>query len=145
MLIIGWGKKSKKVADIGLMKCKNCHNIVGFELRELSKKVSLYFVPVAKWAKEYYMVCPVCDAGYKIEKEDKNKLIEETIGLPDNSTSLAIWNHIAESFENFSVKNQDVKASFKKTKKKLLKMGFNEDEISYVLGCFVREVSEFKE
>ena len=94
MIIFGWGKKSKKIADIGLMRCKNCNNISGYELRELSRRASLYFISVAKWNKKYYLTCPICDAGYEIEESKKNMVLQETAMLPDNNTALNIWNDL---------------------------------------------------
>lgn len=135
-IFFGWGQNSKKIADLGLKECENCHNIVGFELREVSKTAKLYFVPIAKWEKKYFIVCPICEAGYEVNEFKKNKVIQETISLPDNETSINIWNELSElvtsDFQEFS-KKKDI---YDYVKKELSKKGYDEDDILYVYRFF---------
>lgn len=106
LLIFGNNQKFKKLADLGLRKCTNCHNMATFELKELSKKATLYFVPIVKYSGKAYMVCDVCNAAWEVKEENRKKIIETTTQLPDNTTQGIIWNKIDALFIAF-VKSND--------------------------------------
>lgn len=145
MIIFGWGKKSKKIADIGLMRCKNCNNISGYELRELSRRASLYFISVAKWNKKYYLTCPICDAGYEIEESKKNMVLQETAMLPDNNTALNIWNDLIKFInDNFSDDKNSKENILDFIENKLAEKGYKKDDIRYVIGVFYQEMIQNK-
>ena len=42
------------------------NNLSTWQVVKTSKKISLFFVPVAKWSHEYFMVCPVCSAALQM-------------------------------------------------------------------------------
>lgn len=142
MIIFGWGKKSKKIADVGLMRCKNCNNMTVFELRELSNKVSIYFIPVAKWKKQNYLVCPVCDAGFEIEENDKNDILNECIKLPDSKISLEIQDYIVDSFNKFDDKKDKLNNLMSSISEDLIKQGYKKDDISYVMVRFIDDITK---
>ena len=139
MIILGWGKRSKKIIDIGLLRCSNCNNIAGFELRELSNRVSLYFVSVAKWKKRIYMVCPVCDAGFELDEGQKNEIINESINLPDNEKSLTIWDYIVNAFNNFEGDYTKIDNFLKEIYNDLVNIGYKKDDIMYVIDFFIND------
>ena len=101
MIIIGWGKQSKKIADVGIMKCKNCNNYSAFEVRELASNIKLYFIPLVKWDKKTYLVCTTCDAGYELNEEGKKEILQETIKIPDNETSIEMFNKVDSLFVKY--------------------------------------------
>ncbi|MFW0862649.1 MAG: zinc-ribbon domain-containing protein [Candidatus Komeilibacteria bacterium] len=142
MLIFGWGKKSKKIADVGLMTCRNCMNVAGAEVRELSNKASLYFVPVAKWNKKYYLVCPVCDAGFELDEKSMNELLASVANLPSNEVSIKIYNDVIDFFNNC---NDDPANNLNKIMTDLEQVlkdkGYKEDDMRYVVGFFVDSIS----
>lgn len=76
-IIFGWGKKGKPIGYVGIDKCPNCKNYVHFSIYEYSNRVNLYFVPVAKFNKKSYLVCPVCEAGYELDGELKDYYFNE--------------------------------------------------------------------
>jgi hypothetical protein len=134
----GWGRYTKKIADIGLTECSNCNNIVGAELHQSNKGVKLYFVQVAKWDKHFFVVCPVCQAGYEVSAEEKDEILQKTLTLPKNQISIAIWNNLMERL-NESVKEKDENSEDffgDKMKQKiinqLVSQGYNQDDIEYV-------------
>ena len=108
MIIAGWGKKSKKIADAGLYKCQNCKNTATFEIRQLTNYASAYFIKLAKWKKQFYLVCSVCNAGHKLTEEDKNELLELSVGLPSNSEITEIWKDIDLLFADYIKDGKDI-------------------------------------
>ncbi len=139
MIFFGWGKKSKKITDVGLMRCQNCDNITGFELREMSNRVSLYFIPVAKWNKKCYLVCPVCDAGFEVEDSKKQMIIEETAMLPDNNTAISIWDELISIINDLAEEDNNPEDFLNIIERKLTSIGYKKDDIRYVVGVFYQE------
>ena len=141
MLIGGWGKKSKKIADAGLLKCKNCNNTAVFDVRELANTASLYFVPIAKWNKKNYLVCSICGAGYELSEEDSVKLMQEIASLPSNNTSIEIWNRIDILFSGFIKEKKNLDGWNDFAKNELIKTQ-KRDDVEYVLSCYNRDLLE---
>lgn len=94
MLIVGWGKRGKQVAYLGIEKCPNCRNWAHINMQELSSQVRLYFVPVAKFNKKHYAVCGVCDAAWEIDASDVPRLLRESVSIPSSEQAAVIWNRI---------------------------------------------------
>jgi hypothetical protein len=63
MILVGWGKGSKVLGEGFFHTCQNCGNTNRFHVVEQSRNVNLYFLPVAKFAYEYFYVCPICYCG----------------------------------------------------------------------------------
>jgi len=137
-LIIGWGDNSKKIADIGLMRCQNCSNIVGAELRELSKQINIFFLPVSKWNINNYIMCPICKVGIKINESEKKKILKETIALPANTTSIEIFNKIMVNIEQNDF--QKLKNKTDAIVEELLGLGYKSDDISYVFSFILSQL-----
>lgn len=74
---IGTIPSYKKIIDIYSEKCSFCNNIVVFKLMESAKKFTMYWIPVAKLGKKYYVVCPICEHGHEISKEKSEELIKQ--------------------------------------------------------------------
>jgi hypothetical protein len=66
MILFGWGKGTKVLGDGFFHTCRNCGNTSRFHVVEQSRKVTLYFIPVAKFAYEYFYVCPICSCGAQV-------------------------------------------------------------------------------
>lgn len=90
-IIAGWGKDAKVIAYLGLRKCPNCRNYDHWQLHEVQKKVTAFFVPVAKWGAKYYMVCNVCQASYEMDSAQKQQLLKESLEIPPVETVMACW------------------------------------------------------
>ena len=136
VLIWGWGNQFRKVADVGIMKCGNCNNYSTFEIRELAKNVKIYFVPVAKWGRKYYLVCNKCEGAYELEKERLDKILSEISSMPNNQTSIDIWNSI-DSLLAKMIDINDTENWGDKIIPKLKAKGYEEDDIKHVLSTFI--------
>ncbi len=93
-IVAGWGKDAKAIAYMGIMKCPNCRNYDHFHLYEVAKKVSAFFVPVAKWGRKYYMVCNVCEAALEVTESEKDEFLRESMELPGAEVVAAIWGEL---------------------------------------------------
>lgn len=101
LVVYGWGKKGKKIGYIGIDKCPNCKNYTHLYLYEYANNVNLYFVPIVKWNKKIYVVCPICDSGYELNEEMKKYFIELSLNTLDYKTTDFIWketNRIVEEY-----------------------------------------------
>jgi hypothetical protein len=63
MIVFGWGQGAKVLGEGFLHTCANCGNTGRFHVVEQAAHVSLYFVPVAKFARKYFYICPICSCG----------------------------------------------------------------------------------
>lgn len=142
LILFGWGKKSKKLADAGIMKCKNCNNYSAFEIRELAKNINLYFIPIAKWDKRTFLVCPICEAGYELTKEGREKILQEVIKIPDNKICIEIFNRIDSLSIDYFEKKKDPKKWDSYIKKELIKEGNKKDDIDYVLPVYAESLMD---
>lgn len=66
MIVLGWGSGAKELGAGFVTTCTNCNNTSPFIVVESSKKFTLYWVPVAKWSKKYFYICPVCSNGFEV-------------------------------------------------------------------------------
>ena len=142
LILFGWGKKSKKLADAGIMRCKNCNNYSAFEIRELAKNINLYFIPIAKWDKRTFLVCRVWVAGYELTKEGRDKILQEVIKIPDNKISIEIFNRINSLSIDYFEKKKAPKKWDKYIKRELIKEGHKEDDIDYVLPVYAESLMD---
>jgi hypothetical protein len=67
MILFGWGGNCRVLGEIGEADCPNCNNTASWLVVETSKKFTLYFVPVAKWSKQYFCLCSVCNRGVELK------------------------------------------------------------------------------
>ncbi len=66
MLIAGWGDRAKSLGDGFVHTCRNCNNLATWQIYETTHRVSLYFIPIAKWGYKYAYACPVCQRGIRL-------------------------------------------------------------------------------
>ena len=90
-VFIGWGKKGKQVGYAGVEKCPHCRNWSHFTIREVSNRVRLYFVPVAKFNTKRYLVCGTCDTAWEIEPTKAKATLAASAALPAPQTVLAAF------------------------------------------------------
>ena len=134
-LIAGWGKDAKEIAYLGINKCPNCRNYDHFHLFEVSKKVSAFFVPVAKWGRQYYAVCNVCEAAQEISEDDKRRLLQESALLPSAEVAAEIWAALAATIQQSVEDASNVEAELTKTVARL-EEEYSKSHVECLCGVF---------
>jgi len=110
MIIVGWGKGVKPLGEGFFHRCANCDNARRFVIVESSRKVSLYFVPVAKWNRRYFYVCPVCSQGVEIpSRELAQKILVAALRDP-NSVPNSLTETLGEAIGQGSVEPKELSA-----------------------------------
>lgn len=66
LFVAGWGHSMEILGAGYPLDCPNCHNRTTWLVGYTSRRASLFFVPVAKWRREYWMYCPVCSAALQL-------------------------------------------------------------------------------
>jgi len=146
MIIFGWGKGAKKLADLGFMKCGNCKNYSWFSLFEVSSKVKLYFVPVAKYGKRYVMACPICQGGIEVTKEEKDEILRGSVGVPTQELSIEIWNKLDAVFTDLakSVEDDESFDGEQYIEKELLKLReqYGEKDVDPIAQVYIQFIND---
>ena len=55
--------------------CSHCNNFVTYEVFEVGRKFSLFFIPLFPISKKEMVLCPICNYGYEVTKENRDQLI----------------------------------------------------------------------
>jgi hypothetical protein len=67
VLIFGWGRgEAQDHGEVAPLTCPNCHNEVFLHEVQSKKQFSLYFIPVARYGSDEYLLCPVCGHGLQV-------------------------------------------------------------------------------
>ncbi len=70
MVIYGWGRQTlKDEGGVLPAKCPNCNNLVEWRLVRRRVWFTLYFIPIFPYTNQHWLVCPVCNMGFKLSKE----------------------------------------------------------------------------
>ncbi|AMV16391.1 zinc-ribbon domain-containing protein [Planctomyces sp. SH-PL14] len=79
MIIVGWGGRRKVLGTVSCGTCPHCMNDCPWEIVEQSSEARLYFVPIARWSKKYYVACSICSFGAELASREKaqNLLLSE--------------------------------------------------------------------
>jgi hypothetical protein len=149
MIIAGWGKKGKEIAYYGMMKCPACRNHCDHRLYEYSNRVTLYFVPVAKFNVKHVLVCDICDAGREMDPKKKDEVMQQTLNIPGQGHFHHLWNELKvmyhQSFEDIAQERihpsaifEHLETTFKHSYNHLLP----ERQLDYVYSRFVLFVTD---
>src|SRR3989344_1062719 len=124
-ILAGWGGKRKRIGNFGMQKCPNCHNWQAQGIYELSRQATLYFIPVAKWGKEYYVICPICEAGMPILEGKLEELLRSCITFPDDATTVS-----------------DLEGLLAKVNSEITKKGYREEHVQAVFPSYGQYLAE---
>jgi hypothetical protein len=72
VVIFGFGGGSAQ--DLGEAvpaRCPNCHNDVYLHHVRSQKSFSLYFVPIAQYGTNEYLLCPICQKGLQVTPQNR--------------------------------------------------------------------------
>lgn len=60
----GWGNVRKKhIGPVGQFECPNCHQVSQWDVYDIEKRATAFFVPVFKYASQRVIICSRCGAG----------------------------------------------------------------------------------
>ncbi|MDP0488673.1 MAG: zinc-ribbon domain-containing protein [Fusobacterium sp. JB021] len=80
--LMGFGSKENIIENIKF-KCVNCIN-ENAKLIERANSFSLFFIPLFKFSKKYFIVCTKCNSIYKLKNESiKNILKTKNVSYDD--------------------------------------------------------------
>jgi hypothetical protein len=78
MFVIFGSARRQKGFDVFVQDvCGRCHNPNNMQLVEISNWFSLFFIPIFKITKEFYLVCPHCGAARKVPNKEAKAMIEQ--------------------------------------------------------------------
>lgn len=61
----------------GYHECGNCTQTRRFRVISELRVITLFWIPILPYAHKYYLVCPMCNARYKISKAQAMELMGE--------------------------------------------------------------------
>jgi hypothetical protein len=68
VVIFGWGGgNTKDLGEIAPTTCPRCHNQVFLHHVKSDRQFSLYFVPIASYGGDEYLLCPICRNGIRVD------------------------------------------------------------------------------
>ena len=138
-VFFGWGDKAKDIGYAGVEKCPHCKNYTHVYLKEISKSFSLYFIPVAKWDRKVYLVCPICEACYELDEENKKIYFDIMYKALSDEKTQELWGDAISCFSDFAEKgNRD----FSDEKVLLEMLTSTSEKLKYKYGDseFVRDI-----
>src|SRR4051812_17695799 len=94
MIIYGWGKDLRKLAYAGIEKCPNCGAVAHFWLCERANNASLYFLKIAKWNRQFLLMCQSCENGWEILPELRDETLRRTLALPSPEECEEIFGYL---------------------------------------------------
>jgi hypothetical protein len=72
VVIFGWGGgNTKDLGEVAPTTCPRCHNDVFLHHVQSDRQFSLYFVPLATYAANDYLLCPICRNGIQVRAEHR--------------------------------------------------------------------------
>ena len=77
MFIFGW-KRKNKILGVNYSKiycCSNCKNSSHYTIVRNRLYFTLFFLPILPLSSKYYEICPICERGIKIKKEEAKALL----------------------------------------------------------------------
>lgn len=72
--IFGVDTKEKKIKELENFYCKACNREEVGQLIKTYSYFHFFFIPIAKWNENYYVLCNNCNSIYQISKEKCKKI-----------------------------------------------------------------------
>jgi len=142
MFIVGWGKNAKAVAYLGIGKCPNCRNYTHMYLYEVKKKISLMFVPVAKFDTHHFIVCSTCQAAAEIPPEKVDEVLRDSTLVPSQADYIDIWNSFMEVADDDHIDTEEQGLAAIEARASALKGQYSGDHVDKVLGVVAAYLSD---
>lgn len=64
--IFGADERKKEIKSIQNVVCKACENMTTYKLIRVNKIFHLFFIPIFKWDKRYYLISRCCNTIFSI-------------------------------------------------------------------------------
>src|SRR4051812_192906 len=75
VVIFGWGGGSTKdLGEVAPTTCPRCRNHVFLHHVKSDKQFSLYFIPLANYGGDEYLLCPVCRNGIHVQPSHRHAI-----------------------------------------------------------------------
>lgn len=74
-IIAGYGKRGE-VLESFVAVCPFCGRKTTLKIYQTSNNIRLYFVPMGRFNKHYYLVCHLCDKAYELSQWERDELLE---------------------------------------------------------------------
>jgi uncharacterized protein YjbI with pentapeptide repeats len=103
MIVYGWGRGSKRLGEGFIGRCYHCSNQRRFVVVESSQRFTLYWIPVAKWNRHYFYICPVCNHGIELPNRELAGRILDGAMLSPSSPSAQLFEDIKRAFRGEDV------------------------------------------
>jgi hypothetical protein len=99
---IGGGGKATQLVGTGYtLECPVCHNTRPWTLIKTENRVSVFFIPVARWSARFYAVCPVCSTAAPLRSRDEARHVLDTVQHPDPALAAEIVSRAADEGVRF--------------------------------------------
>jgi hypothetical protein len=142
VIILGWGNKGTHLAYLGIDKCANCKNYNQFNLFEFSKRVTAYFIPIAKFDKKFYCVCRVCDAAWEMTLEQKDEALRQSVTLPPGDQVADIWGVLDKRIMEAPVGTDEEFENDLIEAVNLAKASYPSDAVDYVFAWYLKALAD---
>lgn len=142
MFFVGWGKNAKPVAYMGMAKCPHCRNYAHIQLCEVKKKISVMFVPVAKFDTHHYAVCSVCGNPVEIPPEAVDEWLRDSAIVPSQQQFSEIWSAFADVASDENILTVEDGVTALKARAQELEKRYSRDHIEVVLGTFIEYLGD---
>ena len=77
IFVAGWGNVRKKhVETLGRFECPNCRQLTQWDVYNIEKRATVFFVPVVKYASQQVIICSGCGAGTEVTSGEIRQLRE---------------------------------------------------------------------
>lgn len=86
----GWGTKSKEYDYFVNTTCDNCKGFQPKQVVGTYSYISLFFIPIIRWNKQYYLACNECGSIKQISKEDFLQIKQASV--PGQVLNVAVAN-----------------------------------------------------
>jgi uncharacterized protein YbaR (Trm112 family) len=102
VLIFGWGAgKAQDLGEVAPTTCPICRNEVFLHQVKSDKSFSLYFIPLASYGSDEYLVCPICHNGLQIDPAKRpavGRMRANTQAFRRRVITLAVYQPMVDQF-----------------------------------------------
>lgn len=109
-IIFGSKYREKEYDRAWPVQCPQCRNECYYRPVKQRKWFHVFWIPIIPWRKQYWLSCPVCETGYKLNKtlfKDAKRMAEYTSLRLDGRLSDEEYAAALEEFDQFFVDDSD--------------------------------------